>query len=599
MTDTPDDIRITPGAEFTLKDGEILFHKDEAGHVAYAVISGQVEAFIKEDGDRAEIVLATLGEEEIIGHIALLDDMPRSASARARGDAKLRVIGRNEFTTILLQNPEYAQSILNGLAGFVRGANSQIVNSALLSKPKPEASTEALEDSVWDTLLPWRDQVNRTISSFQPDAQEIEQAPFPAIARLTAYSIILFIFFGIVWASVAVIDTAVSTRGETAPKIANIVVQASEAGIIENLYVAAGQRVQAGDPLVQLDDTVINADIAATESNKDFLIAKLARIELELQTNMEMQQPIPTFSTMTAANNSQRDLYLNRAQEYASQIESFDQKIENAVGRIRALGQEVDLARRQLEILNSLEAQRRALFEKNVISQVQLMTTTYDRISIEREILTLSNQLNQVNADRLVTLSEKEVFTNQWFSGVREEALEARTQLIEAEEQLTTLRTRYQNLDIHARADAIVLDTHDFASGSVMRAAEPIVTMVPTDAELMVQVDVNTRDISKNSVGSRVSIKLDAVPFQKHGEIIGRVEYVSEDTFSETLLGEQVPVYRAIVHIEQNNLENLPADFRLIPGMNLTGDIKTGEQRVITYFLYPVMRRLQTSFRES
>jgi HlyD family secretion protein len=86
---------------------------------------------------------------------------------------------------------------------------------------------------------------------------------------------------------------------------------------------------------------------------------------------------------------------------------------------------------------------------------------------------------------------------------------------------------------------------------------------------------------------------------KKHGDLVGRIDFISEDTFAETLLGQPLPVYRARVHIEEDQLVDLPPDFRLIPGMNVTGDIRTGERQIITYFIYPILRWVQRSLRET
>jgi len=115
---------------------------------------------------------------------------------------------------------------------------------------------------------------------------------------------------------------------------------------------------------------------------------------------------------------------------------------------------------------------------------------------------------------------------------------------------------------------------------------------------LNVEIDIDPRDISNLYPGAEMSVKLDAMPYQKHGDLSGEITLISEDTVDESLTGDQGIYYRIHANIKSNNLHDLPDDFRLVPGMLLTGDIKVGRRRLITYFIYPVIRTIETSFTE-
>lgn len=100
-------------------------------------------------------------------------------------------------------------------------------------------------------------------------------------------------------------------------------------------------------------------------------------------------------------------------------------------------------------------------------------------------------------------------------------------------------------------------------------------------------------------IGDIARIKIDAYPFQKHGTVKGSVLNVSADTFSrQAATGGQSYYYLARVRLEDTHLEHLPSPTHLIPGMTLISEIITGERSVISYFLYPVIRVLDESFRE-
>ncbi len=128
--------------------------------------------------------------------------------------------------------------------------------------------------------------------------------------------------------------------------------------------------------------------------------------------------------------------------------------------------------------------------------------------------------------------------------------------------------------------------------------AEPVVTLVPLDDPLEAEVNIQARDIGFVRQGDHARIKLEAFPFQKHGALEGTVKVISEDTFQkDTAMGSAV-TYRSRIGLTTTTLRDVPTDFRLIPGMTLSAEIKVGERRVISYFLYPIMRYLDESLRE-
>ncbi|MEL6582601.1 MAG: HlyD family type I secretion periplasmic adaptor subunit [Pseudomonadota bacterium] len=574
----------TPKDQISLEDGRLLYAKGDATDVAYLVVDGEIEIYLTEEGESGEVLLSQLGPGEIAGQLGMLEGTPQNASARARGATVVKPLDRAFF--------------LNQLGGGALAATSEsAIPQTALAAPQP--TSIRADDASLDRMLPWNDRASEVIAAFQPDALEIEHRPFPAIARVAAYSIILFFAAIVTWASVSVIDTSVSTRGVTAPSSSNILVQATEPGIIETLHVSEGDIVQVGDPLVSFDDTAIQADILAAVARRDNMMGRLNRLELEFDNEMRPVAILPVFSEDEFDDQRQRDLYASRLSEFSSRVSSYQRQLDKLDVQATSVDEDLALAREQLGMLRQLEGSYNDLVQKELMSRVQLMSVTFDRLGTEREINQLENQVEQVAADMAVTRADRDVYVSNWFSTLTDDLLNTREQLIQVEEELVTLRQRAQNLDIHATADAIVLETHGFGDGSVIRAAETVVDLVPDHTEILVRLDINPTDISNVTVGARVSVKLDALPFQKHGDLVGRIDFISEDTFDETLLGQPIPVYRARVHIETNQLTDLPPDFRMIPGMTATGDIRTGERRIITYFIYPVLRWVQTSLRET
>ena len=154
------------------------------------------------------------------------------------------------------------------------------------------------------------------------------------------------------------------------------------------------------------------------------------------------------------------------------------------------------------------------------------------------------------------------------------------------------------NIEVRAPAPGIVLDLPLVAVGSIVQEGDEILTLVRTNQPLALEVDIDPKDISDTKIQMPVSVKLDALPFQKFGDLKGELVFLSQDTFSESLSGEKGAFYRGRIDVPREQLESLPPEFQLTQGMLANADIKVGKRRMITYFTFPIIRAFEGAFQE-
>lgn len=176
--------------------------------------------------------------------------------------------------------------------------------------------------------------------------------------------------------------------------------------------------------------------------------------------------------------------------------------------------------------------------------------------------------------------------------------MNARRERDRTAEQLKKMERRSSLVRLVAPADAVVLDIAQRSVGSVVRQAEPFLTLVPVDVPMLVEVEIRPQDIALLRAGDPARLKLDALPYQKYGTMTGRLDVLSEDTFKVPKGATQTDVYKGRLTIVSRELRDTPAGFRLIPGMSIGAEIKVGSRRLLSYFLYPIFRALDSSFRE-
>ncbi|MEM7326008.1 MAG: HlyD family efflux transporter periplasmic adaptor subunit, partial [Actinomycetota bacterium] len=170
--------------------------------------------------------------------------------------------------------------------------------------------------------------------------------------------------------------------------------------------------------------------------------------------------------------------------------------------------------------------------------------------------------------------------------------------LTAAKKQLAKYEEARRLVQLVAPFNGIITSITQKAPGTMIEAGEVLVAMVPIGSRLRAAVDVMPSDIAGIHVGAPVTIKLDSLPFIKHGVLRGRVELITNDVDERTVTGQRDTVFRSWISIESDQLRDKPETFSILPGMTLEANIKTKERTVLSYLIYPITRGLSRSLIE-
>lgn len=432
------------------------------------------------------------------------------------------------------------------------------------------------------------------IGAFQKDTEAIQNAPDPFLARITLHLLALFVIGLITWASLSYLDKIVASQGKIISTEPNVMVQPLEMAAIKQVLVRAGDVVHRGQVLATLDPTFTQADVLQLESRLANADAQIARLEAEHDGT-----PFVSAADRYGYGTLQQALWRERQAQYQSQMQNYEEKLARLRSNVSKYEMDRVHLNERLKVVREIEDMRSSLMATQVGSKLNLLQATSDRIDIERNLVLNQNELQGNRHDLQALLAERDVFIQQWNGKIIEELTTQRNEREALREQLTKARKRQALVQLDAPVDAIVLEVSPMATpGSIAKEAEPLFTLVPVGAPLEVEANIDARELSFVQVGDKVRIKLDAYPYMQHGSLEGEVAMISEDSFSDKDNANGVLFYRARIKLLNTTLDNVPTNFRLIPGMPLTADIKVGERRIITYFLRPILRGVDESLRE-
>ena len=243
--------------------------------------------------------------------------------------------------------------------------------------------------------------------------------------------------------------------------------------------------------------------------------------------------------------------------------------------------------------------------EKEIYISSELQSLIEQKFKLNEELI----KTNFVYKNKMLSLNKiktqieeikinSEVFKNSLLKIKNSEFESLSNQKLTLEERLIKLERQQKDRILESPISGTILKTEDIYAGSVISPGTTILTIVPENVELFVLVDIKPSDITNVFEGAKVKILLNALPSQKHGELIGELVNISKDTIDEDISGEKASVYRGKIKIVENKLRNVPSDFNLLPGMNVSGNIISGKRPIITYLIYPVIKTINTAMRE-
>ena len=565
----------------TFLPGDFIFREGEFGKVAYVIEEGDIE-LVKFTGDEY-ITLAEITKGALFGEMAIIDGSPRSGSARAKTSCILREVTEEQLKQYLSASPQTSLDMMRRLAGYARSANEKLNRDAFESSKKSEedknVNSKEIKNVQNDGLKKEKidNFTNKTLREFNDDIDQFSEINPNKPLFISGFVIILIVTAFVIWASVTSIDITVATRGQVSTEIPNVNVQSNYDSVIKKILVKEGDRVETGQILAKFDETLLASDIRDTKiklnSNNDNLI----RTQAELAYLDDKKLPLPSdkiqlaiFKGFTLEIDTQKNANKTKLNQLNVDLKIIKNEID--FNKLE-FDRQIELNRKKVGLKKDLE-EARFKFKKSLLSETKLQSQIKDAVDSHQAYI---NQMNKTKNEELKSLIDNDIAMR---------------------EKLIKLKRNQKDVELLSPISGTILKLEDNFEGSVIEPGDSLLTIVPENVDIHVLIDIDPKNITNVFEGAKVKILLDAMPSQKHGELVGKLISISKDTRDEDISGEKSSMYRGKVKIVENNLRNTPKDFALLPGMNVSGNVISGTRPLITYLIYPVIKTINTAMRE-
>lgn len=419
----------------------------------------------------------------------------------------------------------------------------------------------------------------------------LEETPPPVTARRLIFALAGLLLLVFIWAGLTQVEEVARAPGAIAPDGDVVAVQHLEGGLVEDILVRDGERVEAGQVLVRLSP-------APVQSELDQLVARRDQLQLSLWRERSIEgRRAQTMESDVDALQAREQVALLDAQSDSNtrQMAVFESRIAEIETRIATLTRRLDTAR---------EAQRIAVEERDV--QESLMErgiATRDRVYAARQrALDATAEVERLESDIAIAQNQQRVAENErneFEAGIRTGALESSSDIVaelaRVEASIGEARDRLARLAVRAPVTGVVSALSLRATNSVIGPGESILEIVPTETPLVVSAQLHPRDAGRIRVGQAASVRVAAFDHATYGALPGEVSRISATTF-QTEAGQ--PFYRVWIALSRDYYGPEERPVRVSPGMTVEADIKNGTRSILTYLLKPVSRGWDNAFRE-
>lgn len=427
---------------------------------------------------------------------------------------------------------------------------------------------------------------------YDDDFSPVDGIPWRDHALLYAITILLFIF--ILWASFATIDEVARGDGKIIPTSEIQAVQNLEGGIIDEMIVKEGDVVKEGQVLIRIRNIQAKSDFEANSKKYYGILATIIRLQAEADDKTPefpdevLKGAAESVSAEMAAFEANKKQISNQTSVLQSQRDQKLQEVAELRKRITDISSVMKLTQDEREMV-------RPMVDRGASSKKELL-------QLDRELAQQRTELNglKLALPRSETAAkEAQERMNEQISSFRADAQrqlsEKTVELNALKEALAAFKDRSQRTEVKSPVHGTVKDVKIKTVGGVVKPGETIMEIVPLEDQLLVEGRIKPADIAFIYPGQKAIVRISAFDFSIYGALEGQVVEISADSITNEK-GESF--YRVKVRTNESSLKKNGKSMSIIPGMQATVDIVTGEKTIMKYIMKPFVKAAGTAMTE-
>lgn len=423
-----------------------------------------------------------------------------------------------------------------------------------------------------------------------------DRPPFFASASVFIVGALFVAFF--VWASYAEVDEIARGDGKVIPASKTQIIQASEAGVVQEIAVKVGQIIKKDDLIIRLDNTLNASSLGEQQARARTLGVRIARLKHE--QSGKIAEPFVCPKEIEAAapevcDNEQklliarRDNFANKLSVLKSRLEQRQTEFEEATANSHRLTESIAISDKDAALVKSM-------VKRGLMAQTEQIRVDREQAELKGQLALSVETIKRTEA----AIEEAKLQVDELGLQLQQEALDELTQALAelsvVEETIRGATDRVARTDIRSPVDGIVNTLELNTVGAFVQPGTVVAGIVPTSETLLVEARVSPRDVAFIRPDQEALIKVTAYDFSIFGGLDGKVSTITADSLVDQNTGE--PYYQVRVSTDSSALTKDGKSFAIIPGMICTVEIMTGRKTILSYLLKPINKARDEALRE-
>ena len=422
----------------------------------------------------------------------------------------------------------------------------------------------------------------------------IEESVAPYMIRTILFMSSVVILMLIFWSGITKVDEIAITNGEVIPNKYVQAIQHLEGGIISEININEGDLVEAGQILLTLDGNEVKQDLSALEAKNLAYKYQLLRLKAFIYGTD------PDFSSL--ADNEHKEIADSQLRAFQSMIAAketersiLNQQISQKEDALAMLEKKQGTLQDNFKLVAEERNLKKQLLDKGHISRFKFLEVEKEYNEIEGELDETVSGINQAKTsiqeyrDRLSSLEAK------YKDDAYRELTQLESDMAQLQENIEKLQAEVSRLEIRSSSYGYVKSLKVKTIGAVIQSGQILVEIVPLEGNLIVETQINPKDVGHIQIGQKVTVKFSSYDFSRYGTVEGKLEYISATTFVNT---DNSRYYLGRVSLSKNYVGNDPKYNIILPGMTVQADIITGNKSILAYLLKPIHTSVSTAFSE-
>lgn len=438
--------------------------------------------------------------------------------------------------------------------------------------------------------------VTPTEAEFLPAALALQEQPVSPAPRIAMWLIVSFFIIALLWAYFGKIDITATAQGKIIPSDRTKVIQPFETATVKEILVKEGQAVKAGQVLVALDYTVAQADNTKTSSDLAFARLKAYRAKYILAKLAGLALPsIDQHNINPDLFDESHSALLSQLNEYQSRLSTYDAEISRRQAELNSSTAQVTNLEKIVPIAKTRADDFKQLKDENYASRHEYLAYEQAHLEKETELDRQRGQVKELSAALNETRTQRAQFMAEFRKSTMDSLNESQQQIETLEQESIKTAQRQALTALKSPVDGTVQQLAINTVGGVVTPAQALMVIVPKNNPLQVEAFIPNKDIGFVREEQNAEVKIETFPHSRYGTIDAKVLSISHDAINDEKLGL---IYSSLIRMEKSTINVDGKQVNLSPGMAVTVEIKTGQRRLIEYFLSPLIQNAKDSLHE-